>query len=306
MKLPLRSLAPLAFVLALAPVSASLVACSGATTEQPRTSSSAATKAPLGETTHGPVRIVGAALGDVALRADQRAKLETILKDAEARHATTSGPRKDLVLAFADQVEKGAIDRAALAPKIDAAKAGGQKVRPEDLAALDQVHAILDKEQRAAFVDALEDHVKGAWRGKRGHGKDGHGDKGAAGMWRMKQMAERLQLTDAQKDQIKEKLKALHAAHDKDGGKGEHGKRGRHGGLRQAKQALESFKNDDFKAASLGEALGGGGADKGAAHLTRMVDVAEAVLPVLTPEQRKIAAEELRGFAARGDVPGEH
>ncbi len=305
MKLPLRSFAPFAFVLALAPVSASLVACSGAT-EQPHTSASAVTKAPLGETTHGAVHVVGAALGDVALRADQRAKLETILKDADARHASSSGPRKELVLAFADQVERGSIDRAALAPKIDAAKAGGQKVRPEDLAALDQVHAILDKEQRAAFVDALEDHIKDAWRGKRAHGgKEGHGGKDApAGMWRMKQMAERLQLTDAQKDQIKEKMKAQHAAHEKGGGKGEHGKRGRHGGLRQAKQALESFKNDDFKAQSLGDALGGG-ADKGSAHLTRMIDVAEAVLPVLTPEQRKIAAEELRGFAARGDVPGE-
>jgi Spy/CpxP family protein refolding chaperone len=304
MKLPLR-FAPLAFVLALAPVSASLVACSGAT-EQPHTSASAMTKAPLGDGTHGPVRVVGAALGDVALRADQRAKLETILKDADARHAATSGARKELVLAFADQVERGSIDRAALAPKIDAVKADGQKVRPEDLAALDQVHAILDKDQRAAFVDALEDHIKESWRGKHGRGeKGGKGKDGPTGMWRMKQMAERLQLTEAQRDQIKEKLKALHAAHEKDGEKGEHGKHGRHGGLRQAKQALESFKNDDFKAASLGDALGGG-AGKGAPHATRMIDVAEAVLPVLTPEQRKIAADELRGFAARGDVPGEH
>lgn len=291
----MKHLRIVAFAAALVPVAVLAAGCSGAT-EQPHTSATALSKAPIGEGTHGPVRLVGQALGEVALRPDQRTKLEAIAKEAEARHASVQGARKDLMLAFADQVEKGAIDRAALQPRIDAAKAGEGAVRPQDLAALDQVHAILDKDQRAAFVEALEDEIKGAFKGKH-HGKKGKGEA-AVGFGHMKQLARDLNLSDAQKDQIKDKLRALHESREKDG---EHGKRGGFGKMRQAKQALESFANDDFRAASLAAAL-----PAHDDHAARMLDAAEAVLPVLTPEQRKIAAEKLRAFASRGDVPAAH
>lgn len=310
MKSSSRLLAILAFV-TVVPASALALGCSGAT-EQPHTSASALAKAPVGETTHGPVRLVGAALGEVPLRPDQRAKLETVLKDADARHAGGLAARKDLMTAFADQVERGQIDRAALAPKIEAARGEAQRLRPEDLAALDQVHAILDKEQRAAFVDALEDEIKDAFRGRhgKGHGRgkakdgeghprkghDGHDGAEGPGFWRMKQLAEELKLTDTQKDEIKTKLKALKEKHAKDGG--EHGPREHFARMRQAKQALERFKDDDFKAAS----LGGLAPAADGQRAERMFDMAEAVVPVLTPEQRKVAADRLRAFAAKGEA----
>ena len=231
------------------------------------------------------------------------------MKDADARHASGLAARKELMTAFADQVERGAIDRAALAPKIEAAKGEAQRLRPEDLAALDQVHAILDKEQRATFVSALEDEIKGAMRGGHGrkgrHGKGGEkgeAHEGGAGFWRMKALADEMKLEGAQRDQIKEKLKALHEALGEGDGAGKH--RGREGfaRMRQAKDALERFKNDDFKAQASFGAL----ADRAdGTKADRMIDVAEAILPVLTPEQRKIAADHLRAFAAaaKGEVP---
>lgn len=305
MKISLRSLRVVAFTFAVVPAAAFAAGCSGATSEQPHTSASAMSKAPVAEGTHGPVRFVGSALGEVALRPEQRAKLETILKDAETRHASGLGARTELMTALADQVERGSIDRAALAPKIEAVRAGALQVRPQDLAALDEVHAVLDKEQRAAFVDALESKFKEGFRhGHKGrHGKQGEakGDHaGMAGPWHLKQLAEDLKLTDAQKDSIKEKLHALHEAEGKEKDKeGKHDRRGGFARMRQAKQALESFKNDDFKAQSLA-ALAPPADGSRAEH---MLKAAEAVLPVLTPEQRKIAADRLRAFAARGEVP---
>lgn len=318
----LRVFAFAAAVLPAAALSLGTAGCSGAT-EQPHTSASALGKAPVGEGTHGPVRIVGAALGEVPLRPEQRAKLEILVKDADARHASGLVARKELMAAFADQVERGAIDRAALAPKIEAAKGEAMRLRPEDLAALDQVHAILDKEQRAAFVSALEDELRGAMRGGGHHGEHGkkgrhgrgedakdeasHEDRGA-GFWRMKALAEEMKLTDAQRDQVKEKLKTLHEAHAE--GREEGRQEGRRATkregfarMRQAKEALESFKNDDFKAQASFGALAPGADRAGVTNAARMLDVAEAILPVLTPEQRKVAADHLRAFAAKGVLP---
>lgn len=295
----MKTLRILAFAAVLVPAAALVAGCSGATSEQPHTSASALAKAPVAEGAHGPIRIVGAALGEVPLRPDQRTKLEALAKEAETRHASVAAARKDLVLAFADQVERGSVDRAALQPKIDAVKASAEKVRPDDLAAIDQMHALLDKEQRAAFVSALEDEVKATFRGKH-HGKHGKGEKDEARgpFGHLRQLAADLQLSDAQKDTIKEKLKALREQHE--GGEKGHGFREGFGRMRAAKQALESFENDDFKAASLKDLVDAQKAEVRAQH---MLDVADAVLPVLTPEQRKTAAEKLRAFADRGELP---
>src|SRR5690606_35598027 len=100
----------LAFALVLAPAA---VACGG-TVEQPQTTASAATKAPVGANTHGFVKVIGEALGEVPLRADQRSELEQLATEADARHASLAQGRKELMAAIAEQLEAGAVDRAAL------------------------------------------------------------------------------------------------------------------------------------------------------------------------------------------------
>ena len=166
---------PLAVTLAaLAAGSAVAVGCGGSV-EQPQTQASAVSKAPIAPQTHGVVKLFGDALGEVALRPDQRTELEKIAVAAEQRHVAMADGKKELMLAVADQVEKGSIDRAALQPKIDRIIVDLEKGRPEDTASLARMHAILDAEQRNAFADALEAKFK---HGHHGHG--GGGKKAAA------------------------------------------------------------------------------------------------------------------------------
>jgi Spy/CpxP family protein refolding chaperone len=288
-----------------------VVACGG-TVEQPQTTASAATKAPIGTNTHGVVKLVGDALGEVPLRPDQRTELEKLAQEAEARHAPLADRHKELMLAIADQVEKGAIDRAALQPTIDRITAELEKARAEDRAAIAKLHAILDKEQRNAFVDALEGQMK-AKRVEHAH------EKGFAGLAQMKQLADDLKLTEEQSSQIREAMKesfkermkqghvmhlraegAPHARHHEKGA-GPHARHRAKGHHRFGNHALESFREDDFDL----DAVAPPGRSKamavaGAEHMTA---TAEKILPILTAEQRKIAADKLRTMVANGDAP---
>jgi Spy/CpxP family protein refolding chaperone len=275
---------------ALAAVPASVVACGGSV-EQPQTSASATTKAPVGASTHGFVKIAGEALGEVPLRAEQRTELEKLASEADARHATLADGRKELLTAIADQIEKGTIDRAALQPKLDRVRGEMEKSRPADEAALARVHALLDAEQRATFADALEQRLHDA-RGKH-HGRQGGeqaGKKGKHGFG-LGALAADLNLSDEQRSKIKDILEESRESRPHDG-KGKHGP-GRFGrGPHHGKRALEAFRGDDFEPGKLHVAKGpheGQGA-------ARMLDVAEKILPVLTPEQRKIAAEKIRSM----------
>lgn len=293
------------FVVSLASVAAlsSVAIGCGGSVEQPQTQASAVSKAPVAPQSHGVVKLIGDALGEVALRPDQRTELEKLAVAADERHAAMAGSKKDLMLALADQVEKGSIDRAALQPKIDRIVSDLEKGRPDDSAALARVHAILDPEQRNAFADALESRFKDGHRGGKHHG----GEKGEAGeegkhgpmggMHAMKQLAEDLKLTDDQKSQIKDALKSGHDGHSF---------REMRENMGHGKQVLDSFRTDKFDPATAApppEKL----RERAAAGSGRMIGIAEKVLPILTPEQRKLAAEKLRTMANAGaDVPFGH
>ena len=291
----------IAFSLSVAGISVAAVACGGSVVHSPQTSASAATKAPIGTNTHGFVKLVGDALGEVPLRPEQRTEIEKRASEAEARHAPMADARKDLMLAFADQLEKGSIDKAALQPKLDKVKADLEKSRADDRAALTKLHGLLDAEQRNALVDALEKQMKGK-RGERAERMKG-------GFGKMKQLADDLKLTDEQRTQIRE---AMHEAHKEGRGqnggnegwrhraRGEQGpshaegKRGGHHG----KRAFEAFREEKL---DLDKVAPGGGA-QARFGADRMTGLAEKILPILTPEQRKIAADKVRSMAASGDA----
>ena len=272
------SISLLAFSLAVA-------ACGGSTAADgsPQTAQNAVTTAPVGVATHGPVKMVGDALGQVPLRPDQRTELEKLATDAETRHQAISPARKDLVDAVAAQVEAGTLDRAALQPKIDAAAAAMESVRTQDRAALERIHALLDSSQRATFVDAMHAQMKGA-RGHHG-GHDG-----------MKEWATDLKLTDAQKDQIKaafhDKMKDHKGGHDDHAEMKDHHAKGG--------QVMEAFKSDKFV---MDDVAPKHDVKAEAAKMSgRMLGMIETVLPILTPEQRKLAADKIRAKA--GDAHG--
>jgi Spy/CpxP family protein refolding chaperone len=287
--------------------SVAAVGCGGSV-EQPQTQTqaSAVSKAPIAPQTHGVVKVFGDALGEVALRPDQRTELEKIALAAEQRHVAMADGKKDLMLGVADQIEKGTIDRSALQPKIDRIIADLEKGRPEDTASLARMHAILDPEQRNAFADALEAKFKnGHHGGKRGGEKSEHGAKGEAGdhaggpkgMHGMMQLAEDRKLTDDQKSQIKDALKA---------GREGHSFRETFDRMSDGKKVLESFRSDKFDAnvaTPAPEKL----RERAAIGTSRALGVAEKILPILTADQRKIAAEKLRTMAGSGaELPFAH
>jgi Spy/CpxP family protein refolding chaperone len=260
-------------------LSLAALGCGGSTADtSPQTAQSAATLAPVGAQTHGPVKLVGDALGDVPLRPEQRAELEKMATDAEARHQAMAPARKDLMEALAVQIESGKIDRTALQPKIDATADAWAKARDDDRAALERMHAILDTDQRAKFVDALQ----ARFEAKRGDHKGHHGE--------MKQWAEDLKLTDAQRSQIKDAMRAQWKAgreHNEASAVTEMKAHKDHG-----QQVLQAFKGDRFVMDEVAPKKDTRMmATKMSGHLIRM---AETVMPILTPEQRTIAASKLR------------
>jgi len=267
-----------ASVLAL---SLAAVGCGGSTADtSPQTAQNAATLAPVGAQTHGPVKLVGDALGDVPLRPDQRTELEKLAADAETRHQSIAPARKDLMEAVAAQIEAGKIDRAALQPKIDAAADAFARVRDDDRAAFERMHAILDASQRAKFVDSLQ----ARFEAKRGEFKGRHGE--------MKQWAEDLKLTDAQKSQIKDAMRAQwKGGHDHEQGEG-HPANEMKAHHDHGQKVLEAFKGDRFVMDEVAPKKDTREmATKMSGHFIKM---AETVMPILTPEQRTLAAQKLR------------
>jgi hypothetical protein len=285
------TLPKVAFVLTLGlGTLAALPGCGASAADTTAQTAQAATRAPFAQPAQaGPAKLVLAALGDVPLRAQQRATIEQMAKDAEARHEGVRAAREALALAVADQIQAGAIDRAALQPKIDALTAAMDKAGPADRAAFEKLHALLDPDQRVAFVDAMK-----------AHGPGEHG--GGEGMDRMKQLGDELKLTDEQRGKIRELMTAeWHGNHGPPGGGDHHGPPG--GGMHRegpGGKLLEAFKTDHFVFDEVApppdakEMMGKGG--------DRMLHLAEIVLPILTPEQRTILAGKIRDQAKSGDV----
>src|SRR5208283_2970917 len=93
--------------------------CGGTTAGQAVTIPGAV-RAPVAQSAHGQVKLIGEALADVPLTPEQRADIEKLAADADVRHEGARAARKELMLAIAAQIEAGAIDRAGLQPRIDA------------------------------------------------------------------------------------------------------------------------------------------------------------------------------------------
>jgi Spy/CpxP family protein refolding chaperone len=258
-------------------------ACSGSQDEvSVKTASAAQTTAPLAVQAQGPARIVAEAFADVPLRPDQRAAVETLVKDADARHVQGHAAGKAFALALADQIERGSIDEAALKPNADAMRTAMEATRADDAAALQKLHDTLDASQREALVSAVKARMKQAFHDRA---------KDHEGMNPMAQLRTELALTDDQVAQIKTAFHDQWRAHRGD----EHaGPRPFDHHARGAKM-FEGFVKDDFDAKA---ALPAPPPDHANAGYEHMVTMAKTVLPILTPEQRTKAAAIVRARAA--------
>jgi len=211
----------------------------------------------------------------LALRADQRATLESMAKDMESKLAPARKLRAEAVTEVVRQVRAGKVERARLEALLKRAEAFHTAQRPTMLAALNNLHRTLDASQRSKLIDRLEK------RGP-GHGGPRHGFRA------LRQVARKLKLTDDQLDRIQAVVK------ESGGGMGERLSQMMklHDQLDDAKKA---FLGDRFNAADLEIFKAVPGLVRG--HVDRAIRAAEKILPILTAEQRAAAAKLIEEHA---------
>ena len=233
------------------------------------------------EDKHGGRRMFERALEQLELRPEQQQAIDQLKAEAEKRHEPVKAAKRELMNAAADQVEAGKIDRCELDPKIEKVAAAKAQAHPEDRAAFEKLHSILDKQQRTTFVDSL----KRSWEARRqAHDPTRLADK----------MARELGLTEEQKGKVQQILSGLREITEALGTHEEHGERW--------SRVLEAFKGDRFVLDEVAPA------EDVAAMMTRKMAghlwAAEALLPVLDKDQRALLAQKLRD-KARGHTETE-
>jgi Spy/CpxP family protein refolding chaperone len=214
------------------------------------------------------------ALADVELRPEQEEAIDKLKSEAKERHAPVRAARRELMLALADQVEEGKIDRCELKSEVEKVASATAKARPGDRAAFERLHSILDSEQRGKFVDSLKRNWQEA---KKKHDPAMMADK----------VAREIKLSDEQKGRLRHILSGLREIHEANPDRAEHKERWT--------KILDAFKGEDFDLDEIAPAK------DVAAKRTKAIEghlwAAEAVLPVLNEEQRELVARRLRDKA---------
>jgi Spy/CpxP family protein refolding chaperone len=217
---------------------------------------------------HGGKRggLLGAALKLDSLTPEQRTQIEQLVSQRRAAGVPVRQADAQVLTVLAQQVEAAKVDKAALAPSLAAEKSAAMAERQVDAAVLAKLHAILTPAQRGQLVDGIEAKMAQGGRVR---------EPGAA----KERFGAKLGLSDQQKAEIKANLQA------------ERGPMGQRPEMRgKGKAALESFRGDSFEAVALARVEKRGGRE---ARLT------EAMIPVLTPNQRATVAGHLRSRAAK-------
>jgi Spy/CpxP family protein refolding chaperone len=212
--------------------------------------------------------LLGDALNDVTLRPEQRAQIDAIKKEAGAKHAAVKKGKKALLEALAAQIGAGKFDAEAMKQASDELMLATMDEAKTHRHALDKLHALLDKKQRAQLAAAIETRM-------------GADDDKRAGREEMRRLTDILKLTPEQQ----KKMAAVFGEDKKD----DHD-RGEKAKSREQKM-LEAFKSDKYDADKvLPMSAVRASAQQEVSHLFAVV---KRILPVLTPEQRVLAADLL-------------
>jgi hypothetical protein len=154
--------------------------------------------APPAETPHGIVQMIGEALTEVTLTADQETTVEQLGAKVEPIQAGVDQAESDLLLALAQQVRAGSVDCPSLEPQIAAYVSARESASTALRGAIEELHGLLDADQRADFADALECRIHDAVRAVTGQ--------------RLDDFALALGLSDAQKQEVLADLQQLQPA----------------------------------------------------------------------------------------------
>lgn len=217
--------------------------------------------------------IVGLALELPGLPADQQRTVEGVRADLSAATDGVRVARVAFARAVAAQVLAGKVDRGALSPAIEALHAAGDAALPARQRALAELHGALDVGQRRALVEIGRARLGSA------------SERRAELRERLAQVADDLELSDAQRAAVEDRVKAGFLRHLDE-----------HRVLRVELEARlealsDAFVSNDFDPAKVGAT--------DAAHrvTARMIDgvlaLVEATLPELDSAQRERLAGHL-------------
>ena len=243
---------------------------------------------------HPMVAMLMSELSEVGIKPEQKSAVDAIDADIEKLGDATKEGRMQLNNDLAEGAAAGKLDKA----KVDADVKKLEKAADSTAAALqdavNKLHKTLDPAQRKKLVELMrakgkehEEHMKAemAEHGKGEHEKGEHG--------RMEKMGEELGLTPEQREKLKAKLEA--------GMKAEMGKmKEHHAGMEKHMKAVgDAFETDKFDAKKVG--VGEHAGDMVKMMTSGKIHMVEAVLSVLTPEQRSKFAEHIRNHQEEGD-----
>jgi Spy/CpxP family protein refolding chaperone len=236
----------------------------------------------------GVLMLIAMSLKDLDLAGDQRASVEKIRTDLLAKMEPARAAGRDVANTLADGVAAGAIDRAKADAGIDKLVTQVQGLNDASRDSLNQLHAVLSAQQRAALVDKLQSHWE-KW--KEAHGEDEKDDPQHRN-GHLLGLVQTLGVTQAEAQKIKTNFHELMKASPQDQ---------QHKEVQDHMQAFASaFKSDKFDAKTLT------GANAANGHIarwgaTRRARFLEAAAPVLTPDQRAKLAQMIREGANRTD-----
>jgi Spy/CpxP family protein refolding chaperone len=234
----------------------------------------------------GVLMLIAVSIKDLDLGPAERTTIEKIRADLLAKMEPARAAGRDLANTLADGVAVGAVDHAKADSAINKLVIQVQGLHDASVAALNQLHAALNAQQRAALIDDVQSHWE-KW--KEAHGRDEQDDHQHRSGYLLA-LVSQLGLTKEQGEKIKanfqERMKANPQEH-------------LHKEVQDHLQAFASaFKGETFNAKSLtgAKAANGHMARWGATRRARFL---EAAAPVLTPEQRTKLAQTIRDHANR-------
>jgi hypothetical protein len=105
---------------------------------------------------HGFVQMIGEALSAVTVNPDQEAVIEDLGARLAPLQVAVDEAQANVFATLAEQVKGGSIDRAALEPATERCVTARETLTKSFRAAFEELHEMLDKEQRSNFADALE------------------------------------------------------------------------------------------------------------------------------------------------------
>jgi Spy/CpxP family protein refolding chaperone len=233
---------------------------------------------------HGGVTMfIAMSLDSLGISPEQQTVVEKVQADLFAKMAPARVAERGVVLAIADGIAAGAVDRGKVDSAIDQVASAAAALHESTVDALNQLHAVLTPPQRAALVEKVQAHWD-VW--KRANAAEERAGQDPGGE-HLAQLARDLGLTRDQVDKVRASVGAMSgepARFDP----------------REVDSHLQmfgpAFEADPFEAKTLAHEGSANArlAGWGAAHMARFY---EAVDPVLSPDQRAKLAAMLREHA---------